>query len=167
MGLLDFRTSTKRPAKGTRVLSKQEVIDAIMSLNRDTAPYRIIYGDKEKESLIAEWEILDAKWYEIFAKAGMKDVFKIYIKLNPEKHEVKARDQEFSVSWSAGVPSLSLSASKQMGQIHEFKFGTGYGFTENGKFGEVYKYKFNTNEIKKPIQDKVTSCGWTYKGVIF
>lgn len=166
MGLLDFLTSTKRPVKGTLVLSKQEVVDAIMSLNSDKAPYRINYGDKEHEVLIAEWKILDAKWYEIFAKAGMKKVFKIYLKLDPEKHEVRAMDQEYTVSWKAGVPSLTLSAYQQMGQIHKFEFTTKYAFTETGKFEQVYKYKFNTKEIKKPIQDKVISCGWTYKGVI-
>ena len=28
-----------------------------------------------------------------------------------------------------------------------------------------YKYRFNTNELKKPLQDAATSNGWSYKGV--
>jgi hypothetical protein len=31
----------------------------------------------------------------------------------------------------------------------------------------VYHYRFDTREIKQPIQDVVTSCGWIYKGVAF
>ncbi len=33
--------------------------------------------------------------------------------------------------------------------------------------GQVYNYRFDTREIKQPIQDAVTSCRWTYKGVAF
>ena len=33
--------------------------------------------------------------------------------------------------------------------------------------GQQYKYRFETGEIKKPIQEAVTACGWIYKGVVF
>ena len=39
--------------------------------------------------------------------------------------------------------------------------------TEELSPGQVYKYRFSTNEIKKPIQEAVTACGWDYKGVAF
>ena len=42
-----------------------------------------------------------------------------------------------------------------------------YTFTEELTPGQVYKYRFNTNEIKKPIQEAVSACGWSYKGVAF
>jgi hypothetical protein len=65
------------------------------------------------------------------------------------------------------VPSLSVSASKFSGQKTSIEFGTAYAFTEEFKPGQVYNYRFNTNEIKKPIQEAVTACGWTYKGIAF
>jgi len=47
------------------------------------------------------------------------------------------------------------------------EFGAAYAFTEELKPGVVYNYRFSTSEIKKPIQEAVTACGWDYKGVAF
>jgi hypothetical protein len=167
MRLLDFFRSTKRPAADTPVLSKQDVLDRLMSLNRSTAPFHLIDGSEENVDLIAEWKIVDAQWYEIFAKAGLSKVFKIYLKLDPEAHEVRAMDREYSISWKAGVPTLSVAVSAFKGQTQSVEFGKAYAFTETLAPGQVYNYKFDTREIKKPIQDAVTGCGWTYKGVAF
>jgi hypothetical protein len=167
MKLLDFFRSTKRPAADTPVLSRQDVLDRLMSLNRSTAPFHLTDGSEEKVDLIAEWKIVDAQWYEIFAKAGLSKVFKIYLKLDPDAHEVRAMDREYSVSWKAGVPTLSVAVSAFRGQTQSVEFGKAYAFTETLAPGQVYNYKFDTREIKKPIQDAVTGCGWTYKGVAF
>jgi hypothetical protein len=165
--MFDFLSGTKRPPAGTPVLSAQEVRDRIKGLNRPTAPWMIADGATEGVDLIAEWKIVDAKWYEIFAKASLTKVFKIYLKLDEASREVRAQDREWEVSWSAGVPTLSIAASSFKGQEKSFQFGASYGFTEDLGVGQQYKYRFDTSEIKKPLQEGVTSCGWTYKGVVF
>jgi hypothetical protein len=167
MGFLDFLTSTKHPPAGTPVLSRQEVLTRLMSLNRPTAPYHLIDGTADDVDLIAEWKIVDTDWYELFAKAGLSKVFRIYLKLDPTAHEVRAMDREYSVSWTAGVPKLSIAASAFKGQTQSVEFGRAYAFTETLGAGQVYNYHFNTKEIKKPIQDVAIGCGWTYKGVAF
>jgi hypothetical protein len=167
MGMFDFLTSTKRPPAGTPVRSPQEVRNALMSLNRATAPYRLIDGQSEQVDLIAEWRIVEAQWYEVFAKAGLSKTFRIYLKLDPAQHEVRAMDREYTLEWSVGVPKLSVAVSSFKGQIQEVEFGKAYAFTETLAPGQVYNYRFNTKEIKQPIQDAVTSCGWTYRGVAF
>jgi hypothetical protein len=80
---------------------------------------------------------------------------------------LRTRDHEYSIAWSAGVPSLTLAVSSFKGQSTSIEFGGAYAFTETLVPGQVYKYKFNTNELKKPIQDILAACGWTYKGVAF
>ena len=60
-----------------------------------------------------------------------------------------------------------MAASKFQGQLTPVGFGAAYDFTEELKPGVVYKYRFNTAELKKPIQEAVTACGWDYKGVAF
>lgn len=167
MGLFDFLTSTKKPKGDTPVLSAQEVRQAVLNVNRPTAPYQIMDGGEEGVDLIAEWKIVDAKWYEIFAKAGLKQVFRIYLKLDEANHQVRASDREYKVAWKAGVPSLSLAASAFKGQKQSVEFGAAYAFTEELEFGEVYKYRFSTKEIKTPIQQAATDSGWTYKGIAF
>jgi len=157
----------KKPDKNVPVLSVDEVRQRLLALNRDTAPYQLIDGASQKVDLIAEWKIVDAQWYEIFAKANLTKVFRIYMKFDGAKHEVRGKDEEFTVEWRAGVPSLSISASKFQGQMTSVEFGTAYAFTEELKPGVVYNYRFSTNEIKKPIQEAVAACGWGYKGVAF
>ena len=167
MGMFDWLTSTKKPAPGTPVKPPADMRTAILAVNRATAPFVIRDGKPENCDLVAEWKIVDAKWYEIFAKAGLKKVFKILMRLDPEKSEVRVVDQEWTVEWRAGAPVLSLAASAFSGQKQEIEFGKAYGFTEKGTLGEIYDYKFETSEIKKPLQDAVTGAGWAYRGVAF
>ena len=167
MGFLDRLSSTKRPQPGTTVVPALQVHAALLSLNRASAPYQIVDGSTEGVDLIAEWKIVDAQWYEIFAKAGLSKVFRIYMKLDEMNHSVRTSDREYTVSWSAGVPSLSLSATAFKGQMQKVEFGTAYAFTEELEPGQVYKYRFDTREIKGPLQEAVTRCGWTYQGVAF
>lgn len=162
-----FNLFGKKPDKNIPVLSAEQVIQHILGVNRETAPFQIIDGKAEGVDLIAEWKIVDAKWYEIFAKANLTKTFRIYMKLDAAKNEVRAKDQEYTVEWRAGVPGLSAAVSSFQGQQVSVEFGAAYAFTEEGKPGEVYKYRFNTNELKKPIQDAVTACGWKYKGIAF
>jgi hypothetical protein len=54
MGILDFLTSTKRPQAGAAVLSADEVRKRLLSVNRPTAPYRVIDGASEGVDVIAE-----------------------------------------------------------------------------------------------------------------
>jgi len=164
VGILSFN---KKPDKNAPVLSAQQVHESLLALNRLTAPYQIIDGTQKDVDLIAEWKIVDAQWYEVFAKAKLSKVFRIYMKFDPAKHEVRAMDEEYSVQWRAGLPSLSLAVSKFKGQTTSVEFGSGYAFTEELAPGQVYRYRFNTKEIKQPIQDAVTACGWTYKGIAF
>ena len=164
MGLFSFG---KKADSSKPVLTVEEVRQRLLSLNRDTAPYQIIDGASQNVDLIAEWKIVDAKWYEIFAKSNLTKVFRIYLKFDVTKNEVRGKDEEFTVSWRAGVPSLSLSVNKFQGQTTSVEFGAAYAFTEELTPGQVYKYRFNTSEIKKPIQEAVSACGWSYKGVAF
>jgi hypothetical protein len=157
----------KKPDANVPALSADEVKTRLLGLNRPSAPYRIADGQSEGVDLVAEWKIVDAQWYEIFAKAKLEKVFRIYLKLDPEKHELRTQDHEYTIQWTAGVPSLKLAVSSFQGQMNSVEFGSAFGFTENAGPGIVYKYKFNTNELKKPIQEVITSCGWKFKGVAF
>ncbi|MBY6414243.1 hypothetical protein HQ346_21330 [Rhodococcus sp. BP-252] len=167
MGLFDMFTGTKRPSADIPARRPDEVYAALMAVNRPSAPFVIRDGSAEGVDLVAEWRIVDARWYEIFAKASLSKVFRILLKLDPATDEVRGVDEEWAVEWRAGVPSLTASAEKFRGQKSSVQFGTAYAFTEQLEYGQVYNYRFSTGELKKPIQDAVLACGWTYKGVAF
>ena len=44
----------------------------------------------DKCDLVVEWRIVNAQWYEIFAKASLSKVFKILMKIDEQKGEVRA-----------------------------------------------------------------------------
>jgi hypothetical protein len=167
MGLLDRIRGIKKPAAGVAPKSAEEVRAALFAANRVSAPWVVRDGAPEKVDLVAEWKIVDAQWYEIFAKAGLEKVSKVLMRLDADNHEVRAVDHEHSVEWRAGVPTLSAVTEKFRGQKTEIEFGQAFAFTEELRPGEVYRYKFATGEIKSPLQDAVTAAGWTWKGVSF
>jgi hypothetical protein len=157
----------KKPAANVPALSVEDMKSRLLGLNRPSAPYSIVDGQAEGVDLIAEWKIVNASWYEIFAKAKLEKVFRIFMKLDPGKNEIRAQDHEYSIQWSAGVPRLTMAVSSFKGQMTSVEFGTAYAFTETLAPGQVYNYRFNTNELKKPIQEMAASCGWSYKGISF
>jgi hypothetical protein len=167
MKLFDWLTGTKRPAVGVRAKTAAEVRADLLAVNRPALPFIVRDGAPENVDIVAEWRIVDAEWYVIFAKAGLKKVFKILMKLDAQAREVRAVDQEWSVEWRAGVPVLSLDAEAARGQTRKISFERAFAFKKGGGFGEVYRYKFSTAEIKTPLQEAVTNAGWTWRGVSF
>ncbi|MGA2042994.1 MAG: hypothetical protein ABSG83_06440 [Roseiarcus sp.] len=140
---------------------------AILAINRPTAPFQIRPGRAGEAELVAEWKIVDAGWYEIFAKAGLEKAFMVLMRLDEAAHEVRAVDQEWSIEWRAGVPTMRLAATTFRGQQVSIEFGEAYGFTERLGVGEIYNYRFSTKELKEPLQKAVAAQGWRWRPVAF
>ena len=72
MGMFDWITGTKAAPKGMARQPVAALREALLAVNRPTAPFTIRDGAPEKCDLVGEWKIVDAAWYEIFAKAGLE-----------------------------------------------------------------------------------------------
>src|SRR6185369_12807515 len=156
----DLFSSETKPEPGTPVLAKDALITNLLALNRETCPYQVKKSDDTNYDLVAEWKIVDAKWYQIFAKAGLKKVFQVWLKLDESTSTVSTTDKEYSINWVAGIPNLSLSTEAFVGKKTEFSFGTAIGFTEELKPGVIYNYTFSTKEIKEPLKQTTLASGW-------
>lgn len=167
MGLFDWLTGTKKPEDDVPVLPAEQLHSNLLELNRSDAPFVVRDDNVENSDLVAEWRIVDAEWYQIFAKAGLTKVAQVLMRFDTEENEIRSTDRWWTVEWTAGVPELSLDKEASRGQGNYREFGKAYAFTEEGKFGEVYNYHFDTDELKNPLQDTVTSAGWTWRGVTF
>jgi hypothetical protein len=168
MGLFDFITGSKSAPAGVARVSPAELKARILGLNRDTAPWQVRDGAPEGVDLVAEWRIVDARWYEIFAKAGLEKAFQVLMKFDEAKGEVRAVDREWTVEWRAGVPSLNLAVDTFRGQKVEMSFETAYAFREDDlTYGKVYEYRFSTKELKEPLREAALAAGWGWKGVAF
>lgn len=71
-------------------------------LNRDTAPFVIRDGRPEGVDLVVEWKIVDAQWYEIFAKAGVQRLFKVLMSSTRRAEWCARRTRN---GWSNGAPA--------------------------------------------------------------
>jgi hypothetical protein len=168
MGLFDFLTGRKAPAPGTSQADAEELREAFLALNRPTAPFVVREGGAEGADLVAEWRIVDAKWYEIFAKAGLQKTAQVLLRLDAAAGEVRSVQRDLSVEWRAGVPDLSVSAEGFRGQKVEMSWGTGFAFREEDlRFGKVYEYRFRTSELKNPLQEVAAIHGWAWRPVAF
>ena len=168
MGLFDWLTGAKPAPPGTKRQPIGKLRTRLLAINRKTTPFKVRDGKAEGVDLVAEWKIVDAQWYEIFAKAGLERAFKVLMKFDEARGEVRAVDQEWQVEWRAGVPSLSLAASGFRGQKAEMSFGTAFAIREEDlTYGKVYEYRFNTKELKAPLIEAAQQAGWGWKGVAF
>ena len=163
MGFLDFLTGVKRPAAGVSPVSKDALVAKIKALSTDKTPF--VVGPSDESDLLVQLNIVDAKWYEIFAKAGLTKTYRIFLLLDDAAHEVRALEEMGELSWKEGVPSVSFSAEFFRGRtLGQKEFGTAYAFKDKspGSFGKVYEYRFDVNDVKGPLIEVVTSSGWSY-----
>ncbi len=167
MGLFNWLTGSRPAPAGVERKPVATLREQLLAINRKTAPFTVRDGGPEGVDLVAEWRIVDAKWYEIFAKAGIKRVFKILMKFDDLKGEVRAVDQEWSVEWRAGTPEMSLKGEAFRGQVWEKSFEVVYAFREDLSYGKVYEYSFDTEEMKNPLIEATRQAGWGWKGVAF
>ena len=167
MGVFSWLTGSRTAPSGVAREPVADLRKRLLGLNRKTAPWTVRDGAPEGVDLVAEWRIVDAEWYETFAKAGIKRVFKVLIKFDEARGVVRSADQEWSVEWRAGTPDLSLAGSAFRGQQWEMSFESVYAFREDGSWGEIYSYKFNTGELKGPLRKATAEAGWGWKGVAF
>ena len=168
MGLFDFLTGGSKPAADRNRATTPALREALLAINRDTSPFHIRDGHPEGVDMVAEWKIVDAAWYEIFAKAGTKRVFKILMKFDEDAGQVRSLDHEFDVEWRAGVPELTATVQGFRGQKWESSFEAVYAFDEKDlQWGKVYQYRFQTDEMKKPLKAAAEAAGWGWRGVAF
>lgn len=165
MGLLDKLTGTRPANPGVAPVPVDDLRTALLSLSRDTAPWHVRDGADDNCDLVAEWRIVDAQWHGTFSAYGLKSLFRIKLKFDEAAHEVRNVDEQATVTWEAGRPSVSKSWSR--GQLNEIQVGQGIAFTEEGQLGQVYNYSFRSSEIRDPLRDAVNAHGWGWKAVSF
>lgn len=163
-----FLSGRRSPAPGVPRADAAELRAALLGLNRDTSPVVVRPGAPEGCDLVAEWRIADARWFEVFAKAGLRKAAQVLMRLDADTAELRAVQRDWTVEWRAGVPSLGLSAEAFRGQKVELSWGKAWAFREEDlRFGTVYDWRFDTRELKGPLQEAAAVHGWAWRPVSF
>jgi hypothetical protein len=166
VSILDPLTSTRRPHPGTPVLPAAEVRARLLGLNRPSAPYRILAGEKQ-EDLAAEWKIADAEWQPLFVRSGIRRVVRILLRIDPARHVVRMTDRVYDVAWEGDVPALLQAHDHLVGARRRLESSQEIAYSEQKAADEVLRYRFETREMREPIGDVVTRCGWSLKAPAF
>ncbi|WP_369232894.1 hypothetical protein AB5J56_13175 [Streptomyces sp. R21] len=166
MGLFDKLTGTKRPADGAAPQSAAEVKAALLGLNSPDAAYVIRDGRAEGADLVAEWRILEPAWRTFFVRAQVRRVFQVRMRLVPEKNEVRSLDQQYEVTWVGDTPRLAIATEAQRGQVQTVSKRWTLGGGEDGGLESAETFRFDSADLKNPLQDTVLGAGWTWRGVI-
>jgi hypothetical protein len=167
MGLFDWLTGNKPAPAGVKRQSVAKLREALMAVNRKTAPFTVRSGQEGEGRLVAEWKIVDAKWYQIFAKAGIKRVFKVLMKFDEDKGEVRAVDQEWRSSGKPAYPPSRSRGKLSGGRKWRRASRASIAFREDGSWGRDLQLPIDTSEIKGPLIEAAHKAGWGWRGVAF
>jgi len=149
-------------------VSREELEKRLLSLNHPDRPWEIVRGDDC--DFIARWKLVDAKWWEIMARAGLKMQYRGLILLDEEKKQVRYFEEMSELEWTVGLRPKVLSVRKSYfgGRIFFSKRkAAAYGIKQLKPFeiGEIYKFSFDVNEIRGPIIEVVERAGWNFQPV--
>jgi hypothetical protein len=131
--------------------------------NSAGTPYTITATDTGFKMSI---NIVDAKWYTLLYKNGIKKTFVIDARLNEAKHAAVTTDSMYELDWQAGagvgtfVPKLGGKVNMQKGEIWSYKAGKQYGVSESGQVGETASWKFSSVEAKEWLDNQLKENGW-------
>jgi hypothetical protein len=138
-------------------VSLEELRDQIHAINEFDAPVMV---EERKGKLVATWKYVDARWLELFAKAGLTKSYELQMKFNEGRHVVTMVDRTKEASWRAGLGGASFSGGTSQGVVMAFEVGKQWGIKENFAPGKVYDYTFVPSEIKLPILNSILRSGW-------
>jgi hypothetical protein len=165
MGFFQYLGGKRKPARPP--ITKSELLGKILSLNDPSKPYRIVRG--VDTDLIAEWKIVDAEWYGIFNKNGLKESYRAFLLADETRHAVRCYEELGTIAWIIGlegpIPVVRYTKSFFHGRIlYSREYAKGYAMRQLAPLepGKVYDYRFDVNEIRGPIILTVEESGWEW-----
>ena len=117
--------------------------------------------------LFAEWKVVDAEWYGVLNKSGLKQAYRALLFVDESRHSVRCCEELGTVSWTVGFkgPILTVSYAQSFFRrriLYSRQYAKGYGLRQLAppEPGKIYEYKFDVNEIRGPIIVTVEESGW-------
>jgi hypothetical protein len=116
-----------------------------------------------RRALLVTWKYVDARWWEILAKAGLTQLYELHVKLDESQHVATLIDVHKSVDWRAGPTEVRLRGGLLRGLMFAYEIGKRWGIKENWELGKVYDYKFVPSEVKLPVMNSILRSGWSVR----
>ncbi|GAA1477681.1 hypothetical protein GCM10009623_21270 [Nocardioides aestuarii] len=108
----------------------------------DGTPYAVTPTERGFDVAI---DIVDAQWFGLFNKAGLSKHYLHHVAVAGDG-SYTITDDARSVEWVAGVPQATGSAERQLGRVKELGVQKVWAIGEDGRFGQVVDFRFNSEE---------------------
>ncbi|MFG2627159.1 hypothetical protein [Streptomyces sp. NPDC048473] len=168
MGFFDKLTGTKHPDSGVAPLPTMVVRAALLAINGPDVPYRVRNAlPAEKADLMAEWRILEPAVGSSFSRRQVERTIKTRMRLVPSKREVRALDEQWEVTWVGDPPRPAASREYGRGPATTVTKQWTYERGPDGRRHKVETFRFDSREMRNPLQNAVLGAGWTWRGVLF
>ena len=144
--------------------SEQEVRQELLWVNAADIP---VVVEEEGNCIEISWKYLDATWWGVMEKQGVRESFKVIVRLDPERHTATLIDVFGSLSWRAGAQGASVRWSWFRGVYLGYSLGKMWGLRENFSPGKIYDYKFSSENLHNPVMNTLLRAGWDVRLGIF
>lgn len=145
-------------------IGKEKTIEKITSHNSPEIPLSI--QETNKYDLLLSYKLLDAKWQGILFRGGIKEDYKLYIKLDELNKTAYVVEHTRSLRWGASTDGSTFN-------LH-FSFNLFYGVVlfsaQQIKIYDPFQFfkkaadlKYNLADAKNPLFKLLLDCGWTIK----
>jgi hypothetical protein len=162
MGLLDKLTGTAKPEDGVTARPPEDVLAALRAVGEGDVPFVVRETDEEGADLVGEYDFEEPVWNTAMRARQVDRSHKVFMRLDPEEHEVRFVQKDYSVSWRAGMAELSVRKEGSRGTGRTVSFGKTVGGD-----GEAGDWHFDTEQLVDPLRQAALDNGWTWKGVSF
>lgn len=162
MGIFDRLTGTKRPARGVPPQPTDVLRATLLGLNGPDVPYVVRDGSAEAIDLIAEWRLMEPAWQGTFAKSQLSRNLEIRMRFVPADCEVRVLEQQWEIDW---VDDRPVSKKYGRGPANTWSREWTIGRGKEGRWEVTETFRFDSSEMKDPLQNTVLEAGWTWRGV--
>ncbi|MEU6354005.1 hypothetical protein ABZ896_32520 [Streptomyces sp. NPDC047072] len=167
MGLFDKLTGTRRPADGVASAPAEEVLTALLGLNRSDVPYVIRDGAAEGAELVAEWRLSEPVWQPLFLGSQLSRAVRISMRLDRADREVRALEEGWAVERVGNPPRIQISSAYTRGPGRTVSSYRKIQHGDDGRLEAKEYFHFDSSELRAPLRATVLKLGWTWRGVVF
>lgn len=167
MGIFDVLTGTKRPEAGVAPRSAEELLTALLGLNRPDVPYVIGDGAAHGADLVAEWRIAEPAWQTFFIGSQLTHAIRIRMRLAEDVPEVRAVEESWEVTRVGNPPRFRTSAEYARGGGRTVSRRYTIQRGKSGRLEANESFSFDSTQLTSPLRSITLESGWTWRGVIF
>lgn len=143
----------------------------LLAMDRLPQPITIKPTDRPDEIEVT-WRYADATWLDTARARGLRRTHRLVLRLDEVNRTVRVRQYASGIDWSAGKSGLNFNWKLQTGITFfhvESERSYGLHVASDGpvKPGLSYAYKFDVQEMKRPLAQLVTSRGWTWQPLVW